>query len=411
MLIKFIQKWWWSLVAILLAALFIYGYREMFFHQDDLDWFIMANRPFLDVMEYPIGDHVNYVFRLLLKLEWNIFGLYFPGYYAVSLVMHAVVIYLIYLLARETSGRRDLAIICALIFTINTNWTETVLWISGQTISITVIFVLLAMYAILKNKGEILSMLIACLTSALALGLPIATILVYGFQKSSTYLGKLKLKTGWGTIMSLIVVAMTYYLFGTDGTAIAFGLKWIVQVGMVWILAMMNTVIGRLIIPFDRFELIRIVGVILLSVATAWIHRSKLLPIWRDAWSRFLILQIWIYYLIVAAGRAQYGVGIMRAERYSYLGLALFLLLAARVLRTYQLGRWVWIVPLIIMLQSMGLYIRARAYVVRPQQMRLLFEEVRQANPKDINPNDYLPHFVLNDERLRYSDLLKLIND
>ena len=53
---------------------------------------------------------------------------------------------------------------------------------------------------------------------------------------------------------------------------------------------------------------------------------GELQRIWHDTWSRFLILQIVIYNLI-GSGRAQYGIGIMRAERYAYLGLAFLLLI------------------------------------------------------------------------------------
>lgn len=411
MISRIIEKWWWVITGIILGGLYVYGYKEMFFHQDDLDWLAMANHPFWQVMASPIGDHVNYLFRVLFKIEWNIFGLYFPGYYAVSVTMHAIVIYLLYLLARETSGRRDLAAICALLFTINTNWTEVVLWISGQTISITVLFVLLAMLSIWKKRGEVLTLFLASWTSALALGLPFATLLVYGLQKSKKYFYMLKPKTGWGTLLTLLGVAMVYYFFGTDGTKIEFGWQWGVQVAMVWVLAMVNSVVGRLFMPFDRFETLRIMGVLIFFLGGMWIWRDKLISIWRDSWSRFLILQISFYYLIVSVGRAQYGVGIMRAERYAYLGLALFLLLVVRVLRGWKMGGWVWIVPALIIVQCLGFYVRARAYVIRPQQMRTLFEEVRRTDPKDIDPDKYLPHFVLNDERLRYSDLLKLMND
>jgi hypothetical protein len=395
---KIMTKYSVWIVGGLLAGIYWWGVKNMFFHQDDLDWFLLAQKPFWQVMGSPIGDHVNYVFRLLLKLEWELFQLYFPLYLMVSVVMHAINIWLIYKLGTAISGRRDLSALAALLFTINTNWTEVVLWTSGQTISITAIFVLLAMYNIWKKRGEVVSLLMASSTSALALGLLGSTGVVYK-------------KMRWQVVLIMAVVGVIYAWKGTDGTAIAYSLDWLIKVGAVWGLMMINSVMGRLIIPFDRFEMIRIVSVIGLATLGLWKWRTSLGQIWRDNWSRFLIIQIALYQLIVAVGRAQYGVGIMRAERYSYLGLALLLLLGVRSLRKVKLGKWVWIVPVIVFMQCMGLYTRARAYVVRPQQMRQLFEEVKIADPKNIDPESYLPHFVLNDERLKYSDLLLLIND
>lgn len=393
---KIITKWWWLIAAILLGGLYIYGYREMFFHQDDLDWMIMMNRPLRDVIMAPIGDHVDYLFRILFKTEWELFRLNFPLYLAVSVAMHAGVTLVLYLLTKALTKRDDLPAIVALIFTINTNWTESVLWISGQTISITALFVLVAMYALWKKKGETAALFLASWTSALAMGLLGATFITYKNKR-------------WLVAAILAIVGIIYYFLGTDGTRLEISWRWVGQVIMVAGLMMINSVVGRLFIPFDRFEIIRIAGVVVLVIVGLYKWRGELQKIWQDQWSRFLVLQLVFYNLIVAVGRAQYGVGIMRAERYAYLGLVLFLLLGARILRKWQVGKWIWMVPFLIIIQSVGFYIRARAYVERPQQMKTLFAQIRK-DPSAIDANAYLPHFVFNDERLRYSDLLGLMN-
>lgn len=394
---KIVNKWW-VVSAALLGVIYVYGYRNMFFHQDDLDWMMLASRSWGQVMAAPIGDHVNYIWRGLLKIEWELFGLQFAPYLAVSVGIHAVVIWLIYLMARELSQRADLAAMTAILFSVNTNWTETVLWMSGQTITITAAFVLLSMYAIAKKRGRLVALGIASWTSALALGLLVATWLTYPRKR-------------WGVGIIVLVVGLIYSWQGTDGTHIEASWAWAGRVGTVMALAMVNTVVGRLVIPFDRFEMGRIGIVSLVMVYGLWRWRGRLGELWRDQWSRFLGLQIIFYYLIVAVGRAQYGVGIMRAERYSYLGLALWLLLLVRMGRKWVVGKWIWVVPVIVMVQGVGLYVRARDYVVRPQQMRTLFAELEKTKREDIQMDEYLPHFVLNDERLRYRDLVQLMDD
>lgn len=376
----------------------------MYFHQDDLDWFMMANKPFWSVMAAPLSDHINYLFRLLLKFEWDTFQLYFPGYLFVSTVLHALVVAMIYKLAKATSGRGDLAAVSALLFTINTNWTEVVLWTSGQTISITVLFILLAMYSIWQKKYRSISVWLATFTSALALGLLPATFLVYGidFKKKKIF------KLGFAVILMLIIVMLFYKYLATDGTTIEYSLSWLVKVIEVVGLAIINTVIGRLLIPFDNFEMTRIILVCTFLVIGLWSIRKNLKDIFQDRWSVFLIFQIFFYYLIVAVGRAQYGVGIMRAERYAYLGLALLLLLCVRILRNVKIDKWVWIVPCVVMVSCIGLYRRAGDYVRRPQQLRQVIEQV-QKDRETINPDSYLPYEILNDERLKYIDLINLI--
>lgn len=393
---KIITKWWWVLSSLMLLGMYLYGYLRMYFHQDDLDWFILANRPLLQVMQTPIGDHVNYVWRLLLKIEWDLFGMNFPPYLVVSVLIHLGVIGLLYKLARLSSGRADLAAMAALLFSINTNWTETILWISGQTITITTLFVLLVMVAIWKKKGELIWLLLASWTSALAMGVLGATILVVR-------------KLRWQTVGVLFGLGAIYKLWATDGTSIPVSLEWIAKVASVWGLMLINSVIGRLLIPFDRLEMVRIGMVSLCMVYGLWRMRGKLLDIWLDQWSRFLLLQLGIYNLIVAVGRAQYGIGIMRSERYTYLGLLLTLLLAVRVMRGVKIGRWGWLISIIVIVQGIGLYHRANVYIERPQQLKKLVQEIRQTDTTKINSEAYLPHYVLNDERLKYLDLVPLL--
>ncbi len=238
----------------------------------------------------------------------------------------------------------------------------------------------------------------------MALGLLPATFLVYGidFKKKKIF------KLGLAVIFISLIVLLFYKYVATDGTKIEYSLVWMVKVVEVMGLAIINTVIGRLFIPFDRFETIRIVFVCIAMGISAWKLRKNIKELLLDKWNVFLILQIIFYYLIVAVGRAQYGVGIMRAERYAYLGLVLLLLLCVRVLRKTKIGNWVWIVPAILIIQIFGLFRRAEDYVRRPQQLKQVLEQV-QKDQNAINPDSYLPYEILNDERLKYNDLINLI--
>lgn len=394
---KIITKWCWLLVSLLLLGMFVYGYKEMYFHQDDLDWFVIAKGNIGEVIRYPIGDHVNYVWRALIKMEWEAFGWYYPAYLGVSLLIHALVIKSLYQITKATTLRRDLGTIVAILFCVNTNWTETILWMSGQTITITALFVLFVMYRVWQDKLSWFWLILCSWTSALAIGMYGAIWFVY-----PKWRGKI--------VGVLLLLGAFYYFLSTDGTAIEYGLAWAVSVVMVAGLGFLYSVVGRLLLPFDMFEKWVIAIVVVIGIWIGVKYRDKIKEVWRDPWSQFLSIQLVLYYLIVAVGRAQYGIGIMRAERYAYLGLALFLLLIARTLRNIELKKWHLAgVGIIVVMQSISLFFRANEYRVRPQQLKQLINEMRTEGVDSDKTQDYLPHFVFNDERWRYSDLQKLL--
>lgn len=399
---KIITKYYLWIVVFVLFGTFIFGYINMYFHQDDLDWLILANRPFFEVMAQPLSDHINYIFRLILKIQWDIFGFRFAPYFTVSILIHFINVLLLHKLVDLTTNRKDLSAVVALIFVVNTNWTEIVLWFSGQTISITLTFMLLAMIALYKQKYRSISIFFASMTSALALPLIPASLFVWGKGKKRITL------FGYILIALSILVLLLHKYRALDGTKIEMSLAWLGQVILVMGLGVINTVIGRLVLPFDRFEIFRIIAVATVLGFALYKNREKIMQFVKDKWNRFLGLQLFFYYLIVAVGRAQFGVGIMRAERYGYVGLALLLLLCVRMFRNIKIGKWVWIVPTILMIQVFGLYRRSEDYVKRPQQLKQAIEQV-QKNRKVVNPDSYLPYEILNDERLKYIDLINLI--
>lgn len=398
---KRVVKYWWVGAIVLLGLIWGWGVTQMYFHQDDLDWLILANRSWAHVFAYPIGDHVNYVWRGLLKTEWELFGTNYPAYLTVSVLLHAATVGLFYRLAKRL-GRVEWAGLLSLLLVVNTNWTETVLWMSGQTITITALLVLLAMNAKWEGKYRLTTMWLSSWTSALAIGLLVSTGLTEGWDRAT----KKMTKVGWGVVVVGVGLAMIYLLRATDGTTVEYSWPWVGRVGTVAILAELHTVIGRTLIPFDRGEILRIVLVGIGIVWIGWSQRARIGEGLKDPWVKFLSIQLIFYYLIVAVGRAQFGIGIMRAERYAYLGLILTLLILARLWRQVNIKRWmVGVVVVIVLAQTVGLWNRAERYKERPQQLRSLVLQLKETDWQEVEEAAYLPHFVLNDQRLKYRDV------
>ena len=50
-------------------------------------------------------------------------------------------------------------------------------------------------------------------------------------------------------------------------------------------------------------------------------------------------------------------------------------------------------------------------YIKRPEQLKVLVSEIKQKGISEEKYDEYLPRFVLNDERLKYRDLMILLDD
>jgi hypothetical protein len=67
-----------GIIVVLLMTVYVWGTQKCT-HQDDLDWFILANRPLGQVLTADRGSR-EYVWRVLLSAEWNSFHLNFSPY-------------------------------------------------------------------------------------------------------------------------------------------------------------------------------------------------------------------------------------------------------------------------------------------------------------------------------------------
>lgn len=405
MLKIFIEKWW-VIVGVLLLSMYIYGYFRMYFYLDDLFWFTLMSQSLPEIMSSPLSEHINYLFKIFFKIEWNLIGFNFPPYLFISIAIHGFVVWLIYSLSIMTSGRKDLSAFVAILFTINTNWNEIVLWVSGQTVSFTVVFVLLSMIAIWKNRYQVLTIGLATMTSAIALGLPLAFLFTYGYK-----IGKWQIsKEGWGVVGVILMISLIYIFIPSDRTAVEITLSSVVSIVIFWILSIINIMISRFFVPFDQFESVRLAVVILALCILVYKYKDSFRVIWADMWSRFLFLQIGIYYLVVATGRFQYGDLLIRTERFAYLGLALFFLLLVRIFRNVSLNKLIYLMPLLIFIQCLGFFVRAESYVIKPQRLKSLVVEIRATDQNIIKYDDYLPEYVFPRKAMRYKDLVHLIN-
>ena len=373
----------------------------MWFHQDDLTWMRLAQHSWGEQLLIPVNEHINYLFRLMFKLEYELFGWNYGEYFAVSLMLHLITMVLVGKITTIVTNNRTWGRWAAIIFAVNTNWNETVFWISGQTIQISAVLGLFTIWLILRQAKWpmiLLAMVAASVTSALVVWLPLVTWAVWYRQRALSR-------------VSVLVLVGIGLIYGKQGNlSVGESINW-VTVAITGGLMVINTLIGRLWWPWEVGEMGRI------GVTTGAIIGWGI--VWGKKWAQwvkknrqiiYLLVSLAAYYGIVAVGRAQYGIGIMRAERYAYLGLALFLPIAMWTLSQMKVKlQWVGGGAIIIlMIQTAGLTDRMGRYVERPRQLKDLSQKIEQLDKTKCYRDDYFPNFVFGNETTTYSEYQSL---
>lgn len=87
-----------------------------------------------------------------LIICYRLFGTTPVGYHFASLLLHATVTLLVFLVLRKVSGRRWTALLATLLFAVHPVHVESVAWISGVTDPLMAVFALLAFYLYLRYR-------------------------------------------------------------------------------------------------------------------------------------------------------------------------------------------------------------------------------------------------------------------
>lgn len=370
---------------------------QMWFHQDDLSWMKLAQRPWLSQLTIPVAEHINYVFRFFFKLEYQIFRWNYPGYLAVSVLMHVGVAWLIALITAKITKKRELAMLAGLLFLVNTNWNETVMWVSGQTILISALFTLATVYHLVRKTNIMwwgLLLWLTSMTSALTVWLPVVTVGVFWQDK----------KIRWSALTVILWIAGIYYLRGNGETGVS--INWL-EAAVTGGLMIINTLIGRWWWPWEVGEKVRIGITAIAGGLFVWKWGKGL---WekirhnRESW--FLLLSLVSYYAVVALGRSRYGIGIMRAERYAYLGLALLLPVLMWMIKEFKIkfSYVKWIALGLGLIQIFGFVDRASRYTTRPRQLYELHRKIESLDKTKCYQDGDFPTHVFGEGEVKLSE-------
>ncbi len=138
------------------------------------------------------------LFSLWSMLNYALFGTHAWGWHLMNVLIHMLATWLVFVVCREFTGRKQLALITASLFAVHPVHTESVAWISGITDPIMSVFLLLSFYFYLqfRKTGSIPKLaamlgtyLLALWSKETALALPLIIIYLelFYFNESESF--------------------------------------------------------------------------------------------------------------------------------------------------------------------------------------------------------------------------------
>lgn len=133
-------------VAALLASSALFHPRATYFFGDTWDLFYEAKTSSLAALWSPDNEHFMPFFKGFLRLEFVLFGMWYPAYALVNLCIHASNALLIWIVSGRMGVSRAARLLGWGLFAFSGLFWEIPMWEMSQAVSLSLFFVLLALY-------------------------------------------------------------------------------------------------------------------------------------------------------------------------------------------------------------------------------------------------------------------------
>lgn len=381
--------------------MYLSGLSKMYFHQDDVDFLVAVARDWPKTILLPVNEHVVILFWLLYRLEWRLFGISFGGFLTVSMLLHSLNLFLAGRLVYEKTKSRYYGLMTGLVLAVNNNWNESVWWSTGQMWLLATLFCLLSLLLLSRQRYTPLLLTVAVLPGlSWGVGLiwPLILVLAFGVK------GRLR----WGLLAGQGLLLLVYRLLApAKALAALFSLERLVRMVIFVVVGLANTVVGRLIFPWENkpVRLLVLVGLLFLILITFRVWRRKI-----SGWPLSLIMASALIYLTYSFGRASFGIGQAMATRYAYLPTFLLVMAVAIIWSKINLGKKkdVLALPVAIYLSVAGLMVfnwRVSEWTKRPQMVKEYFGRIKEFSADNCLVDEPLPNFINPDPTKRLNDL------
>ncbi|MCI0485396.1 MAG: tetratricopeptide repeat protein [Blastocatellia bacterium] len=101
---------------------------------------------------FAIDSYYRPVFNVLLTINYALFGTSAWGWHLVNVLIHTAVTLLVFVIFKELTGRKWLAVIAASLFAVHPTHAESIAWVSGVTDPLTSLFFLSAFYFYIRFR-------------------------------------------------------------------------------------------------------------------------------------------------------------------------------------------------------------------------------------------------------------------
>lgn len=161
-------------LLLFLSAIFSFYFfpfqDKVWFYHDDFDILLGSINFSLKNFMTPHTEHFAPFSRLLLFWEFQLFSLNFKPYFMVSLILHSIVLYCLWLIVREITRKVFFAYLAVVLFSINSTFFEVLLYSTEQSLILTTILIALSFLFWLKNRQQkkIIYIILAGINSLLA---------------------------------------------------------------------------------------------------------------------------------------------------------------------------------------------------------------------------------------------------
>ncbi len=400
-------------VGLMVLYLAVSGILKMFFHQDDIDYLIVISKYWPEALWHRANEHVVVMFWLLYRAEWLVFGTNFSGFLFVNIILHLINLFLAGKLVYEETKSRFYGLLTALFLVVNNNWNESVWWSTGQMWLLATLFCLFFLLERKKTGGFIrkiwLTVLLVLPGISWGVGLlwPVIVFVGFGLRKRGN--GVRVTAVGYLAMVAQLVLALVYRaIFVSIIKPVSpFSLTRVFQSVSFVLVGLSNTVVGRLLFPWEN-KPVRLV--VLVAVLLFVIYNRKSISKRIMFFEGFLLFSVVAFFSTYALGRASFGIGQAMATRYAYLP-TFFLVMGCLVLvsrfKNQLFENLMFLLGIYCLAGGLVVFNwRVTEWTKRPQQTRQYFTLIKQSKTENCYVDELLPKFINPEPTKRLSDLI-----
>src|SRR3990167_6845351 len=146
-------------LLFILSFSFFYKSLNVFFVQDDfilINYFAENNLlfDFKNAFAYLSISHWRPLHNLYFLISGNLFGRFYPGYHALTLIIHTAAAFMIFKVLKILTKNANASLLGTLVYALHPSHFVSISWISGSATTIGFLFFISSFYLYLKNQKK-----------------------------------------------------------------------------------------------------------------------------------------------------------------------------------------------------------------------------------------------------------------